>query len=135
MKLADIQKEAEHSYSVYLDYSGVLHDINAKLPLLKWIDACSTAVNCIGSADPDKILLLAEELEICAIKPLEAIRDAAAERYKQVLGAGPALSASNNKNLRQRKAAIIRQINNLFKTLATATGNVYKEIEYDPSDR
>ena len=107
----------------------------AKLHLLKWVDACSTAIDCIGQADPDKILLLAEELEICVIKPLEGIFEALRTTYNSQANKSFPKISFNKKNVIDRKKDIIHQINRLIVKINEETGSSYRKIEYDPSYR
>lgn len=139
-RFAELQKEAEHSYSTYLDYSGVLHDPRAKLSLLKWIDACGTAIKCLTNPTPDDYTLLSKELELCVVQPIKCIHDAVWDRYEQLTGQTPIQAGwypiyehKDLANCFAVKNTLITQTNLIFRKLTGLTGLEYREIQ--PRDR
>ena len=146
MNLLFLQKEAEHSYIVYLECSGVLYTNEAKLSLLKWPGIAGTAINIAGYLLQDNTIekitellekdlaFLEKELETVILEPIMIINKAACDRFKQIVGTDPkncdwykkelTSDVVNNKNL------LIAQTNLIFQKLTKFTGEDYPEISY-----
>jgi len=139
--LISLQKEAEHSYRIYLECSGVLDTNQAKLALLKWPDVASAAINWIISPNMERFDLLGHELHAAVLEPIKMIHEAACDRFVQLTSLDPKKRQWYVENSLPTeigaipiKNVLIDKINLIFEKLSEITSEEYPEIRcYDNS--
>jgi len=132
--LAELLKEAKHSYQVYLQCTGAIETQDAKLALLKWPDIAESAIEYIESNSQDKLEILIKDLESALFYPIKTICQATAERAEQALGKPPkaviieAETALLNPDKIVAKRGLLKAIDKMFAALHAVTGEHYPEL-------
>ena len=128
-----LQKEAQHSYVVYLECSGVLDHQNIKVSLLKWPDVASSAIACINNPIADNYDVLLSDLKSVTVEPVRLIHEAVCERFLQIFGKDPRQcefygSERTPAGIVRLKNYYINKINLVFNKLSEITNDEYPSI-------
>lgn len=125
-----IQREAEHSYKIYLECSGVLEFPKAKLTLLKWPDVAASAIDCLVQPKHNSYEQLWKDLEFVTLEPVKLILEAVLDQIEQLEGIKQQRSQPSKSDIIFNKCWYIDQINNGFRKLSKITNIEHPEIKY-----